>query len=234
MDYGRLLDRSTPACSRTASSLRKREWNESERDYQRGKNEKSIAQALRDAIRLPAGPQARTWWARPAIPGPTSMCRRWRRPTSGSRRRAGAGVPAERREFRRKRASGGGTGYNNAGLTTSQIQPDADGPGRDAGRYLRGPETPGSSRRVERRPAGPLCPAETAAGKIRRQRHQPDRGRLDPALWYSRDHLAGVEAMVNRGERSLKPANPGDRERQLPKRTRITGNKEEAPWQATF
>ena len=91
VDYGRLLDQINLGLQQDQTRY-EREWNESERDYQRGKTRNPSPRHRWTPFWLPAGPQARTWWARPAIP--TSMCRRWRRPTSGSRRRAGAGVPA--------------------------------------------------------------------------------------------------------------------------------------------
>lgn len=197
VDYGRLLDQINLGLQQDQTRY-EREWNESERDYQRGQNEKSIAQAQVDAILAAGGTPSADLVGASGYTNEyvQALEAAYKREQAQSRSRSSSGSGGSSGG----RSSGGGTGYNNAGLTTSQIQQmqTALGVTPDG---MWGPETQAA--------AGGLSADQAWAIKF-----GGDGGGQDPGAsvtnqtgdgWirvagYSRITWQELEAMVNRGE----------------------------------
>lgn len=139
VDYGRLLDQINLGLQQDQTRY-EREWNESERDYQRGQNEKSIAQAQVDAILAAGGTPSAD------LVGASRLYQRVCAGAGGGLQ-AGAGAEPEqefqreRREFRRKEQRR----WNGVQQCRPHHLPDpadADGPGRERRTDMWGPGKP--------------------------------------------------------------------------------------------
>ena len=197
VDYGRLLDQINLGLQQDQTRY-EREWNESERDYQRGQNEKSIAQAQVDAILAAGGTPSADLVGASGYTNEyvQALEAAYKREQAQSRSRSSSGSGGSSGG----RSSGGGTGYNNAGLTTSQIQQmqTALGVTPDG---MWGPETQAAAGGLSADQAWAIMSGGDGGGQDpgASVTNQTGDGWIRVA-GYSRITWQELEAMVNRGE----------------------------------